>query len=209
MVSLVDTQVGRLVDVLAAGGVLDHTIIAINADQGLQLGEHGLWKKRCFYEQNVCVPFILSCPDLLPRGKVIEEPVEMVDFLPTLMDMCGLSVAAAIQGRSLMPLIRGVVKQWRPACFCEHDYSRDMYAELRNGGRRCVMVRTKRWKLVSFVGDELKDTNGSLYDLENDPEETANLYGEGEYGDILQHLHGTVRSWDKLSGQGPEKEYLG
>ena len=188
MVSLVDTQVGRLMEVLADNKLLDNTIIVINADQGLLLGEHGLWKKRCFYEQNVCVPFIMSCPELLPRKKVIEEPVEMVDFLPTLMDLCGFPVPTAIQGRSLMPLVRADIKQWKPACFCEHDYSRDMYAELRDGGRLCVMVRTKRYKLVSFVGANLNEENSSLYDLINDPQETKNLFKEPGSTDIVQNL---------------------
>ena len=92
MVSLDDTQVGRLVKALKIAGPLDRTIIVVNSDQGFQLGEHGLWKKRCFYEQNVCVPLIMSCPELLPSGKVIDEPVGMVDFLPTLLELSGLEV---------------------------------------------------------------------------------------------------------------------
>ncbi|OHB67040.1 MAG: hypothetical protein A2Y76_00510, partial [Planctomycetes bacterium RBG_13_60_9] len=87
MIWLVDEQVGRLVDCLRKAGVLDHTIIAINSDQGWQLGEHGLWKKRVLYDDNVKSPLVLSCPALLPKGKVITEPVEMIDFVPTLMDL--------------------------------------------------------------------------------------------------------------------------
>ena len=90
MISLVDEQVGRLVDCLQKAGVLDNTIIAINSDQGWQLGEHGLWKKRVLYDDNVKAPLVLSCPALLPRGKVVTEPVEMIDFVPTLMDLSGL-----------------------------------------------------------------------------------------------------------------------
>ena len=201
MVSLVDAQVGKLVEVLKKNGKLDNTIIAINSDQGFQLGEHGFWKKRCFYEQNVRVPLVISCPKLLPAGTIIEEPVEMIDFMPTLLQLSGLDVPASISGKSLMPLIEGKVKKWRPACFCEHDYSGDMYDELRKDGGRCVMVRTRQWKLIYFRDERLKNHNGrktdSLYDLKNDPGETRNLYGKPEYESIVNELKELAQKWDQ------------
>jgi len=195
MVSLVDAQVARLVECLKRAGLINNTVIAVNADQGLQLGEHGLWKKRCFYEQNVCVPFIISCPDLLPSGKVIDEPVEMVDFLPTLMDLSGLDVPDTISGRSLVPLMRGDVKQWKPACFSEIDHSSSMYEELRKETGRRVMVRTKEWKMVYFMDERVSDKDGALYNLENDPDEKMNLYGKPEYSHIIKRLEGLAEKW--------------
>lgn len=197
MVSLVDAQVGRMLDVLKKAGALENTIIVINADQGFQLGEHGFWKKRCFYEQHVKVPFILSCPAFLPAGKVIEAPVEMVDFVPTLLELCGFDVPEGINGRSLMPLIRGGVERRREACFCEHDYATDMYEELRSGGARCVMVRTRGWKLVEFVRETAAGRNGALYDLKNDAGEMRNLYGKEEYQEKVEELREQRREWDK------------
>jgi len=199
MVSLVDAQVGRLMEVLKKTGLLDNTIIAINSDQGFQLGEHGLWKKRVFYEQNVCVPFILSCPGLLPRERVIDEPVEMLDFLPTLMDLSGLDVPESISGRSLMPLIRGDIKQWRPACFCEIDHSMSMYEELRKGTGRRVMVRTKEWKLVYFMDERVPDKDGALYNLKTDGDEKENLYAKRQYRHIVRHLEGLAEEWDQTN----------
>ena len=196
MVSLVDAQVGRLVDSLKKAGALDHTIIAINSDQGWQLGEHGLWKKRVLYDDNVKAPLILSCPALLPKGKVVKEPVEMLDFVPTLMDLSGLRVPETIHGRSLMPLIRGDVTEWREACFCEIDHSMSMYDELRvNSGRR-VMVRTKEWKLDWFMDERVADKDGALYNLRNDPGEKINLYGRPGYTDVTEYLERLCREWD-------------
>jgi len=195
MVRLVDTQVGRMLEVLKKAGKLDNTIVAINADQGFQLGEHGLWKKRVFYDQNVCVPLVLSCPDLLPAGKVIDEPVEMVDFLPTLMELSDIEVPEGIAGRSLLPLIRGEAKQWRPACFCEIDHARSMYQELRRGTGRRVMVRTKQWKMVFFMDRRVAEKQGCLYNLEKDPGETVNLYGNPEYQEIVARLEELARQW--------------
>jgi arylsulfatase A-like enzyme len=197
MVSLVDAQVGRLVKCLKEAGLINNTIIAINSDQGFQLGEHGLWKKRVFYEQNVCVPFIMSCPGLLPSGKVIDEPVEMIDFLPTLMELSGIDVPNSVRGRSLMPLIRGEVKEWRPACFSEIDHSYSMYEELREGSGRRVMVRTKEWKLIYFMDERVADKDGALYNLKKDRDEKENLYNKGQYKDIIKQLEDLAEKWDK------------
>jgi len=197
MVSLVDTQVGRLLKVLEEAGQLDNTIIAINSDQGFQLGEHGLWKKRVLYDQNVCIPFIFSCPKLLPKNKVIDEPVEMVDFLPTLMDLSQLKVPTNISGRSLMPLIEGKVKKWREACFCEIDHSSSMYDELRTGTGRRVMVRTKEWKLIYFMDALVKDKDGALYNLLKDPGEIDNLYNDPKYKHVIEYLEGLAKKWDE------------
>jgi len=197
MVSLVDAQVGRLVECLKKAGLINNTIIAINSDQGFQLGEHGLWKKRVFYEQNVCVPLIMSCPGLLPSGKVINEPVEMVDFVPTLMELSGIDVPRSIRGRSLMPLIRGEIREWRPACFSEIDHSYSMYQELREGTGRRVMVRTKEWKLIYFMDERVADKNGALYNLKKDGDEKENLYNNPQYKHIIKYLEGLAEKWDK------------
>lgn len=199
MVSLVDEQVGRLVDCLRKAGILDNTIVAINSDQGWQLGEHGLWKKRVLYDDNVKAPLVLSCPALLPRGKVIAEPVEMIDFVPTLMDLSGLEVPVSIRGRSLMPLIRGEVAEWREACFCEIDHSMSMYDELREHSGRRVMVRTKEWKLVWFMDERVADKDGALYNLKNDPGERVNLYGRPEHADVVERLERLCREWDRAT----------
>ncbi len=197
MISLVDVQVGRLVECLRQAGVLDNTIIAINSDQGWQLGEHGLWKKRVLYDDNVKAPLVLSCPALLPQGKVVTEPVEMIDFIPTLMDLSGLAVPDSISGRSLLPLIRGEVTQWREACFCEIDHSMSMYDELRQRSGRRVMVRTKEWKLDWFMDERVADKDGALYNLRHDPGERVNLYGRREYADVVEYLEHLCREWDR------------
>ena len=82
------------------------------------------------FDQNVCMPLILICPKLLPVGKVIREPVELIDFMPTLMELSGFSASDTISGKSLLPLIRGEVSEWREVCFSEMDHSQSMYEEL-------------------------------------------------------------------------------
>ncbi|MBD3267987.1 sulfatase-like hydrolase/transferase [bacterium] len=197
MVSLVDVQVGRIIEALKKAGALDNTIIAFTSDQGFQLGEHGLWKKRVFYDANVKVPFFIRYPRALPLGKVIDEPVEMIDFLPTLMELSHLETPQNIRGRSLKPLIDGDVSTWREACFSEIDHSRSMYKELRQGTGRRVMVRTKEWKMIFFMDERVKDKDGALYNLQTDPGETKNVYHDPQYKDVIQYLGTLAREWDR------------
>lgn len=195
MVALVDAQVGRIIKFLEDEGLLDNTIIAFTSDQGFQLGEHGLWKKRVFYEGNVRTPFILRYPKKLPKNKTIEEPIEMVDFLPTLMEMSGLTVPRDIRGRSLTSLIDGEVEFWRQATFSEIDHSQSMYDELRQGTGRRVMVRTKEWKMIFFMDSRVEDKDGALYHLASDPDERVNLYNDPQYSSVIQYLENLAEEW--------------
>ena len=199
MIRLVDDQVGKLLRVLEESNRLSDTIIVINSDQGFQLGEHGVWKKRDFYDSNVLVPFIMSASGRLPAGKVVQKPVEMVDFLPTLLELSGFDPPDNIRGRSLLPLIRGEMQQWRPACFSEHDYSEDAYDELRKDGGRRVMVRTQEWKLVFFMDQRIQHQERSLYNLRRDPDEQDNLAGDPAYASTLEKLEKMAHRWDRGS----------
>jgi arylsulfatase A-like enzyme len=195
MVSLVDVQVGRIISALEKAGQLDNTIIAFTSDQGFQLGEHGLWKKRVFYEANVRVPLIIRYPEKIQRGTTISEPVELVDFVPTLMELSGLVAPKGIKGASLVPLIQGKRKTWRKACFSEIDHSQSMYEELRQGTGRRVMVRTEEWKLDFFMDNRVKDPDGALYHLKKDPGENNNVYYNTEFRNIVNVLQNLARDW--------------
>lgn len=197
MVHLVDDAVGRIIAALKEQGLFENTIIAVNSDQGFQLGEHGVWKKRDFYDTNVCIPMFFYYPKALPKGKVIEAPVESIDFLPTLLDLCGLKAPKNIEARSLLPLIRGEAPPRSEAVFSEHDHSADMYKELRDTGGRRVMVRTKDWKLVFFMDERRSDKDGVLYDLIHDPGETMNLYKDPKHRDTARRLEEMAVEWDR------------
>ena len=197
MIALVDVQVGRIIQALKDAGLLKNTIVAFTSDQGFQLGEHGIWKKRVFYEGNVRTPFILWYPKELPKNKIIQEPVELVDFLPTLMELSNLKPPAEIRGKSLMPLINGKVKQWRQACFSEIDHSQSIYGELRQGTGRRVMVRTSEWKMVFFMDSRVKDKDGALYNLKSDPGEKMNLYSDPQYKEVIANMEQLAERWTK------------
>lgn len=200
MVSLADVQVGRVLSLLERAGRLDDTIVVVNSDQGFQLGEHGHWKKRDLYDTNVMSPLLFRHPATLPAGQVVEPAVEMVDLMPTLLDLAGLPPADSIRGRSLRPLIEGRGEP-RPVVFCEHDHSQDMYDELRSGGRR-VMVRTAQWKLVEFMDARLPERDGALYHLANDPGERWNLWTDPDYAEVIAALRAAAAAWDATTAAG-------
>ena len=198
MIALADHGVGRLLDRMRERGLLDNTIVAINSDHGLQMGEHGLHKKRNFYEQTVCIPMVFSWPGHLPEGEVVREPVEFLDFLPTLMDLSGMTPPRDVAGRSMAPLMRGDTTTARHATFSEIDQSGSMYDELRRDSGRRVMVRTKDWKLIYFRDPRVKDKDGALYNLEKDPGETQNLYNDPAYAETIARLEALVDDWDRV-----------
>lgn len=189
----VDHQIGRLLDAVERNGLRENTLIVFCSDHGVQMGEHGLFFKRNFYEQTILSPLIFSLPGQLPEGAAIDEQVELIDLLPTLLDITGHPVRKGVQGRSLLPLIRGRGKG-REITFSELDHSRSYYEKLRENSGRLVMARTNEWKLVYFYGKEEKQ--GSLYNLASDPGETRNLYNENEYRHIIRELESEVEQWN-------------
>ena len=197
MVHLVDDAVGRIIATLKEQGLFENTIIAVNSDQGFQLGEQGVWKKRDFYDTNVCIPMFFHFPKALPKGKVIADPVESIDFLPTLLDLCGLEAPKNIEAGTLLPLIRGESPPRSEAVFSEHDHSADIYQELRDSGGRRVMVRTSEWKLIFFMDERRPDKDGVLYDLKNDPGETMNRYHDPRHRATIRRLEEMAVAWDK------------
>lgn len=204
MVRHVDHVVGQLVEKLDALGLKENTIIAINSDHGLQLGEHGLHKKRNFYEQTILSPLIITKPGRIIPGTVVEEPVEMLDFIPTLLELSDMPVPDGIRGRSLVPLMEGRGTP-RDATFAEIDQSGSMYDELRKDSGRRVMVRTRTWKLVEFRDPRVSNRDGALYNLKNDPGETVNLFSNADHQDVVAQLESRLDAWEAETGYGVSK----
>ena len=122
-ISLVDDQVGRVLDVLAQKGLDENTLIAFTSDHGDHLGDHRLLLKSgvTFYDACVRVPFLIRYPAAFPPGAVCDELVESIDLAPTLLDVAGVPVPETMQGRSLVGLAEGEIEDWRDDAFSEID----------------------------------------------------------------------------------------
>ncbi len=178
MVDLIDVQVGRLLDTLDRTGQRANTLVIFTSDHGEMLGDHGLYKKGpALFDPAVRVPLILSQPGTLPAGLVVDELVELTGLVPTLREACGMDPDPAVQGRSLMPLIRGGADEGGEVTNGAAAPRDDVYAEYLNANpdkspAYLTMVRTADAKLVRHHGTDA----GELYDLAADPDEARNLW---------------------------------
>ncbi len=171
MVDLIDDQVGRLLAALDATGQRDNTLVLFMTDHGEMLGDHGIYLKGpYFYEPMVHLPLIVSWPRAVPAGRRSQALVELVDLAPTLLDAAGIERWPGMQGRSLWPLLTGqaALQTHRADVYCEY------YNAFHHRQAQATMVRTERYKLVVYHGTD----TGELYDLEQDPQETHNRWGD-------------------------------
>ena len=169
-VQSVDDNVGRVLDYLDKSGLRDNTIVIYTSDQGFFLGEHGLYDKRFMYEECLRMPFIVRWPNVIKPGSVQEQIAINADFAPTFMDAAGLPVPADMQGRSLLPLLKGESPaDWRSSMYYRYYHDPGHHNTAAHYG-----VRTRTHKLIHFW----KQDQWEMYDLATDPQEMHNLYSD-------------------------------
>jgi arylsulfatase A-like enzyme len=175
MIDLIDAQVGRMLDALEATGQLENTIIIFMSDHGEMLGDHGIYLKGpFFYEPAIRVPLIIAGPGI-ESGRRSKALVELADLAPTLLEAAGLDRHPGMQGCSLWPLLSGQapVDKHRDDIYCEYY---NALVSHKDPTAQTTLVRTERYKLVVTHGLN----TGELYDLEQDPQETHNLWNQPE-----------------------------
>ena len=195
LVSHLDDQIGRLLAAMERRKLLDDTLVVVASDQGVLMGEHGLFMKRNFYEQSVGAILMVSWPGHLPEGKVVDDPVELIDVMPTLLDAAGIPVPKGTHGRSLLPLIAGR-EPARDAVFSEVDFTVPQFERLRVPNGRRVMIRTREWKMSCFADRQGEARDGDLYHLTDDPDELRNLWADAAHADAVARLEARIRQWD-------------
>jgi choline-sulfatase len=162
-IAYVDAQVGRLVDGLRARGLYDDTVLAVLADHGEALGEHGETTHGVFlYDATIQVPLLLKLPGGRLAGRRAKVRAGLVDLAPTVLQAAGAPVPAAMQGESLLPWIEAPSPPERPA-YAETDYPRRAF-----GWSPLASWRSDRFLFVQAPRRE-------LYDLTADPAARRNL----------------------------------
>ncbi len=185
-VSMIDAQVGHLIEALERRGVLDDTVFIFSTDHGDCLNDHGHSQKWTMYEQSVHVPAIVWAPGLGVAARECDALVSSMDFGPTILELAGLAPPDWMQAQSMLPLIRGTSTQGRDTVFSEH--ARDM---ILKGTEQMTMVRDAHWKLVHFSDS----TEGQLFDLENDPQEIRNLWNSADEQKTRADLIACIDNW--------------
>ena len=185
-VSYVDEWTGRLMDTLRALALADDTVVVLASDHGDMLGERGHWYKMSFFEGSARVPLVLNAPGRWQPARVA-EPVSLVDFLPTMLDLAGLTGQEAVDelaGTSVLPLCEGA----------DEAAPRSVIGEYLGEGAVAplVMIRRGPWKFVHSPADP-----DQLYDVAADPRELVNLAAHPAQAALVAALRAEVaRRWD-------------
>jgi N-acetylglucosamine-6-sulfatase len=183
MIASVDEGVGRLLAALEETRQLDRTCIVFLGDNGFFFGEHGLGAERRFaYEEGIRTAFFVRYPKRIPAGSTFPQMVLAIDIAPTLIELAGGKPGAHVQGRSLVPLMKGRGKNWRKSFLVEY-FNESAWPWIV--GMSYKAVRTERHKLIHWVH---KDGVDELYDLERDPYEMTNVIADPGYAGVRKAL---------------------
>jgi len=213
----IDDNVGRLLDWLDANGLRDNTIVIYTSDQGFFLGEHGLFDKRFMYEPSIRMPFLVRWPGVVKPGSAQDLLAINPDFAPTFLEMAGRSATPDMQGRSLVPLMKGE----HPSDWRHSFYYRYYHDPGHHNTRAHYGVRTDTQKLIYFW----KKDQWEMYDLVQDPDEMHNIYNDparqalvAQLKTELSRLKKEVKDDDQyanqlppdgVDGPFPDKKWLG
>ena len=169
-ISAWDHQIGRIFAALKASGEWENTIIVVSSDNGLSMGDHGLFGKQNVYEfGGMHVPLVVAGPGIASGRS--EALVYLLDLFPTFADFAHATAPAGIEGHSLVPILQGKQTKVRDV----------LYTGYKDGQRA---IRNDRWKLIRYT---LVDRT-QLFDLSVDPHELNNLAGKPEYADKVAAL---------------------
>jgi len=198
-----DDQVARVLAVLAADSNNERTLIVITADHGEGLGEHRYYLEHGAvpYQPTAQVPLLMSMAGTLPAGRVVAEPVGLIDLAPTILDTIGIAPPPDMEGRSLLRLVRG-----EPDTAPTHVFMESGRKHLSQ-----VAVRRGPWKLVHTRAAADRHRFGlpelGLFNLRTDPGETNNLVNE--HRELIAEMKGVLDTWvangqKKMQASAPE-----
>lgn len=198
----VDENVGRILDYLKSSGLESNTVVMYSSDQGFYLGEHGWFDKRFMYEESFRTPLLARWPGVTKPGSRNSDLVQNIDFAETFLDIAGAPIPADMQGKSLVPLLKGQTPDdWRTSLYYHYYEYPGWHSVRRHEG-----VSTKRYKLIRFYGPDVPDgEEWEFYDLQTDPHEMKSLCGNPEYEPIIQDMKSELQRLRKQYAVPPDK----
>ena len=196
----VDDNIARLFQYLEENDLMDNTIIMYTGDQGFFLGEHDYIDKRWMYEEAMRMPFLVRYPEKIAAGTKVDAIVNNVDFAPTIINMCGGETPDYMQGDDFSEILYHNGEEpedWKDVTYTRYG----MHMAHKHSNPAHFGIRTKRYKLIFFYGCNYDETPQrdpmrqfktpvawEFYDLENDPMEMNNLYGDVRYKKVIADL---------------------
>jgi arylsulfatase A-like enzyme len=180
-IAAVDENVGRLLNYLDENGLTENTLVIYTSDQGFYLGEHGWFDKRFIYDESFLTPLLVRWPGIIEEGVKCDQMVQNLDFAQTMLEAAGVDALPAMQGESLVPLLKGEEGEWDRDAVYYHYYE---YPGAHMVKRHYGIV-TREYKLVHFYHDV---DEWELYDRKKDPLEMKNVYNDPAYAGAVDEL---------------------
>ncbi len=179
--SQVDRSVGKILGTLDELGLADDTIVVYTSDHGDMMGSHRLVTKGVMYEEAAKVPWLMRIPWLAKGQTVIPQPVGHIDLVPTLLELMESDAPDTLPGQSLTPLMRG-----------EPVAEDHVFIQWHGNTPVRTVVAPDGWKLSLFPTDR-----SQLFNLNDDPGETTNLFDSGRHTDIIARLTQRIKDWQE------------
>lgn len=189
MISHLDYELGRVVSYLKETGDYENTIIVFAGDNGLALGQHGLFGKQSCYEHSIRVPLIIK-GNGIPKGVKTNQFAYLLDIFPTLCEMTGNEIPKSVEGRSLLPII------YDDKCVRKDLYL--AYGSLVRG------IKNQNYKLIEYRKEGVCRTQ--LFDLKNDPKEMHNIADRADMGEIVSEMRSKLFTYANEWGDIESKE---
>ena len=184
-VSMIDAQVGQIMETLESEGYLENSIVIFTSDHGDCLGDHGQIQKWTMYDIITRVPAIFWAPGRFQPGRRLGQLCQWMDIGRTILDLAGIEPDPSLQALSLLPALNGETWAGRDLVFAEHP------ADGNYAGAYMTMIRDQRYKLVHFLGADY----GQLFDLEADPGEIDNRWDDAELAGVKRDLLKALLDW--------------
>lgn len=188
-VSMVDAQIGKLLDALERNGLMDNTIIVLWGDHGWKLGDYGSWCKHTNFELDTRVPLIIRDPGN-PKGQRSKSLVEFVDIYPTLSEMAGIPLPSHLEGQSLVPILEDPATEIKQVAISQYPRGKslgyDRKNELMGYSMKYKNYRFTRWQTYENPQEIVAY---ELYDHSNGPLAIKNLAEDPAFEDRLQQMN--------------------
>ncbi|GAA4447416.1 sulfatase [Nibrella saemangeumensis] len=180
-----DRNIGKLLNYLDKTGLAKNTVVIYTSDQGFYLGEHGWFDKRWIYEESLKTPFVIRYPGVIKPGTQVRNVVSNVDWAPTILSMTGTAIPQTLQGKSFLPVLTGKKANWLDQAYYHYYEYPEPHRVAPHFG-----LRTDRYTIARFYGP---DNFWELYDIQKDPHNMKNLYGQKGYEKITATLKAQLR----------------
>jgi arylsulfatase A-like enzyme len=179
LINHIDDQINRLLNPVDGVDRItgDNTIVVFTSDHGEMLGDHYLWRKTLPYEPSARIPLLIRAPERfgIQSGHVADQAVCLEDIMPTLLEMAGVDVPETVEGKSLVPLLRGEPVDWRPYLHIEHA---PVHHTLTDG----------KEKFIWFAQTGLE----RYFRLDEDPKELRDLIDDPQYSERTSTWRGRL-----------------